>query len=98
MKFRELKLRKDADCPVCGTHPTVTKLIDYEQFCGVAPRPESDSVNAVITDEMTARELKERLDRGEPIVDRRRARAAGVPDQSDCGLEAHPARRVAAAL
>src|SRR6188474_2545241 len=37
MKFRELKLRKDPDCPVCGTHPTVTKLIDYEQFCGVAP-------------------------------------------------------------
>ena len=37
MRFRELKLRKDADCPVCGTHPTVKKLIDYEQFCGVAP-------------------------------------------------------------
>ena len=37
MKFRELKLQKDPDCPVCGTHPTVTKLIDYEQFCGVHP-------------------------------------------------------------
>src|SRR5262245_43871220 len=37
MRFRELKLRKDPDCPVCGTHPTVTKLIDYEQFCGIAP-------------------------------------------------------------
>src|SRR6478735_3142893 len=37
MRFRELKLRKDADCPVCGTHPTVTKLIDYEQFCGLRP-------------------------------------------------------------
>ena len=37
MRFRELKLRKDPDCPVCGTHPTVTELIDYEQFCGVAP-------------------------------------------------------------
>ena len=35
MKFRELKLRKDPDCPVCGTHPTVTELIDYEQFCGM---------------------------------------------------------------
>src|SRR6185437_7224039 len=35
MKFRELKLRKDPDCPVCGTHPTVTKLIDYEEFCGI---------------------------------------------------------------
>ena len=37
MKFRELKLKKDPDCPVCGTHPTVRELIDYEQFCGVAP-------------------------------------------------------------
>jgi len=35
MKFRELRLRKDPDCPVCGTHPTITKLIDYEQFCGI---------------------------------------------------------------
>src|SRR6266498_1119063 len=41
MKFRELKLRKDPDCPVCGTHPTVTKLIDYEQFCGIHPEPQS---------------------------------------------------------
>src|SRR3979409_1353341 len=37
MKFRDLKLRKDPDCPVCGTHPTVTALIDYEQFCGLRP-------------------------------------------------------------
>ena len=37
MRFRELKLPKDPDCPVCGTHPTVTKLIDYEQFCGIHP-------------------------------------------------------------
>ena len=68
MKFRELKLRKDEDCPVCGSHPTVTKLIDYEQFCGVAPRAEADNVTGMTTDEMTPRELKERLDRGEPIV------------------------------
>src|SRR6202451_2437281 len=39
MKFRELKLRKNPDCPVCGTHPTVTQLIDYNQFCGIAPEP-----------------------------------------------------------
>ena len=38
MSFRTLKLRKNPDCPVCGTHPTVTKLIDYDQFCGV-PKP-----------------------------------------------------------
>src|ERR1017187_7356198 len=35
MKFREVKLQKDPDCPVCGTHPTITELIDYEQFCGI---------------------------------------------------------------
>jgi adenylyltransferase/sulfurtransferase len=37
MRFRELKLRRDPECPVCGDHPTVTELIDYDQFCGVAP-------------------------------------------------------------
>jgi adenylyltransferase/sulfurtransferase len=66
MRFRELKLRKDPDCPACGTHPTVTKLIDYEQFCGVAPKGEDDTVT--ITDDMTPRDLKQRIDRGEPIV------------------------------
>src|SRR6185503_3767909 len=45
MKFRELKLKRDPDCPVCGTHPTVTALIDYEQFCGVAPAAPEVTVN-----------------------------------------------------
>jgi len=67
MRFRELKLRKDPDCPVCGTQPTVTTLIDYEQFCGVTPVAEGQ-VSEAITDEMQPRELKERLDRGEPLV------------------------------
>src|SRR6266571_5021359 len=40
MRFRELKVPKDPDCPVCGTHPTITRLIDYEQFCGIHPEPE----------------------------------------------------------
>ena len=67
MKFRELKLRKDPDCPVCGTHPTVTKLIDYEQFCGVRPAvPEPVSVNP--TTEITSTELKQRLDRGDKLI------------------------------
>jgi sulfur-carrier protein adenylyltransferase/sulfurtransferase len=39
MRFRELKLRRNPDCPVCGDHPTVTELIDYEQFCGIMPEP-----------------------------------------------------------
>jgi adenylyltransferase/sulfurtransferase len=66
MKFRELKLRKDPDCPVCGTHPTVTTLIDYEQFCGVVPAaPEPTIVNNAT--ETTAVELKQRLDRGDAL-------------------------------
>ena len=49
MRFRELKLRKNPDCPVCGTHPTVTELIDYEQFCGIQPAaaPDAKLVNGV---------------------------------------------------
>jgi len=66
MKFRELKLRKDPDCPVCGTHPTVTKLIDYEQFCGIAPAaPERITMNNAT--EITSLELKQRLDRGDDL-------------------------------
>ena len=69
MRFRELKLRKDADCPVCGTHPTVTKLIDYEQFCGVAPHQVAAAAPAVTSaDALTPRELKSELDRGEQVV------------------------------
>jgi adenylyltransferase/sulfurtransferase len=66
MKFRELKLRKEPDCPVCGTHPTITQLIDYEQFCGVTPAaPEPVTVNAAT--EITSVELKRRLDRGDAL-------------------------------
>jgi adenylyltransferase/sulfurtransferase len=66
MRFRELKLRKDPDCPVCGTHPTVTKLIDYEQFCGITPAaPEPITVNHAT--EITSIELKQRLDRGDRL-------------------------------
>ena len=71
MRFRELKLRKDADCPVCGTHPTVTKLIDYEQFCGVAPHQLAAAAAAsapTSMDALTARELKAELDRGDQVV------------------------------
>jgi adenylyltransferase/sulfurtransferase len=68
MTFRELKLRKDPDCPVCGTHPTVTELIDYEQFCGVAPHQAEGAVAADDSREITSTELKARLDRGEPLV------------------------------
>lgn len=66
MRFRELKLRKDPDCPVCGTHPSVTELIDYEQFCGVRPEPASAGEGAAVSQwEITPIELKQKLDAGE---------------------------------
>jgi adenylyltransferase/sulfurtransferase len=68
MKFRELKLRKDPDCPVCGTHPTVKELIDYEQFCGVAPAQVAAAEPAGgSATEITVKELKARKDRGEDV-------------------------------
>jgi adenylyltransferase/sulfurtransferase len=60
MNFRQLKLRKNPDCPVCGTHPTVTALIDYEEFCGV--RGEEQPATTVAVPEITVEELKQKLD------------------------------------
>jgi sulfur-carrier protein adenylyltransferase/sulfurtransferase len=65
MRFRELKLRKNPDCPVCGDNPTIKELIDYEAFCGVTPQPPAATENKM--EEMTATELKQRLDRGDDI-------------------------------
>jgi sulfur-carrier protein adenylyltransferase/sulfurtransferase len=65
MKFRELKLRKNPECPVCGEHPTVTKLIDYAEFCGI--RGEEAPTTVTNIPEITPRELKTRLDRGDDI-------------------------------
>jgi adenylyltransferase/sulfurtransferase len=65
MKFRELKLRKNPECPVCGDHPTVTKLIDYAEFCGL--RGEEAPAPPTTVPEITPRELKARLDRGDDI-------------------------------
>jgi molybdopterin/thiamine biosynthesis adenylyltransferase/rhodanese-related sulfurtransferase len=83
MKFRELKLRRDPQCPVCGDNPTVKELIDYEMFCGIQPPdPAGDP------DEVTVQEMKKALDDpalGIKIVDVREqfeyeiARITGVP-------------------
>jgi len=58
MKFRELKLRRDPECPVCGEHPTIKELIDYEQFCGIAPEAEATAD----PDEVTVQDMKQALD------------------------------------
>jgi adenylyltransferase/sulfurtransferase len=64
MKFRELKLRKNPDCPICGTHPTIKELIDYEEFCGL--RAPSEQVSEEY--QITVPELKEKLDNGGEVV------------------------------
>jgi molybdopterin/thiamine biosynthesis adenylyltransferase/rhodanese-related sulfurtransferase len=64
MTFRQLKLRRNPDCPVCGTHPSLTKLIDYEQFCGIRGE---EAVVAADTSDIQVEELKRRLDAGDPI-------------------------------
>jgi adenylyltransferase/sulfurtransferase len=84
MKFRELKLRCDPACPVCGEHPTIKELIDYEVFCGIEPTP-VDNGNP---DEVTVQEMKRALDDpklGIKVIDIREpfeyeiARIEGVP-------------------
>jgi sulfur-carrier protein adenylyltransferase/sulfurtransferase len=79
MKFRTLKLRKNPDCPACGTHPTVTELIDYDQFCGIE-KPKSVGPLEVSRDkavgespvvdgipQISVEELKRRLDAKEDV-------------------------------
>ena len=79
MKFRTLKLHKNPDCPVCGTHPTITALIDYDQFCGIqkptSVGPLEVAQNKAVADaplvdgipQITVQELKRRLDAHEDV-------------------------------
>ena len=84
MKFRELKLRRDPACPVCGDHPTIKELIDYEVFCGIEPTPAQNGN----PDEVTVQDMKKALDDpklGIKVIDVREAfeyeiaRIEGVP-------------------
>jgi adenylyltransferase/sulfurtransferase len=67
MRFRELKLRKNPECPVCGENPTVTELIDYQHFCGIVPEtPQEANVKNGIP-QLSVKELKRRMDAGEDV-------------------------------
>ena len=93
MRFRELKLRKDPECPACGERPTIRELIDYERFCGVpqANPTEAPMANGSEVPEITPAELKQRLDRGDrlTIIDVRE------PHEWDiCNLEDHGSRLI----
>jgi sulfur-carrier protein adenylyltransferase/sulfurtransferase len=64
MKFRELKLRRDAECPACGDNPTIRELIDYDQFCGVAPAATAQAAAMPPDFETTVLDLKRAIDSG----------------------------------
>jgi adenylyltransferase/sulfurtransferase len=67
MRFRELKLRKNPECPICGDHRTITRLIDYYQFCGVPQQPPKEETK-VAEGEIEVTEVKAKLDRGDDFV------------------------------
>ncbi len=71
MRFRELKLRKNPECPICGDHRTITQLIDYHQFCGVpreAPQADTKQETKVTEGEIEVTEVKAKLDRGDKFT------------------------------
>ena len=67
MRFRELRLRKDPECPICGENPTIHELIDYETFCGVPAAEEEERMREAGIPQLSATELKVRLDEGDPL-------------------------------
>jgi len=68
MRFRELKLKKNPECPVCGENPTVTRLIDYQQFCGLTPNSSQEKTLNNGIPQITVQELKQHLDAGDDIM------------------------------
>ncbi|MCU1327263.1 MAG: UBA/THIF-type binding protein [Bryobacterales bacterium] len=67
MKFRELKLRKNPECPVCGDHRTITKLIDYQEFCGI-PQHAAEAAPVNTATEIEPKDVKAKQDRGDKFV------------------------------
>ncbi len=59
MSFRELKLRRDPKCPICGENPTITELVDYQEFCGIGDEPNEPQVHP---DEVSVQDLKKAMD------------------------------------
>ena len=68
MRFRELKLGKNPECPVCGPNPTVKELIDYQQFCGIEPPAQEEKTLRNGIPQVTVHELKQRLDAGDDLL------------------------------
>ncbi len=67
LKFREFKLRRDPKCPVCGDNPTITELVDYEQFCGI-PQAHAAEQEEALVPSLSVVELKAKFDRGDKFI------------------------------
>jgi adenylyltransferase/sulfurtransferase len=101
MRFREMRLRRDPACPVCGDEPTIHELIDYERFCGYAPaEAENEKKMNDELPEITATELKERLDRGDrlTIIDVREPFEWDIGNLEPYGARLIPLQQVPARL
>jgi adenylyltransferase/sulfurtransferase len=94
LRWRELKLRKNPDCPACGERPTVTHLIDYEEFCGMKPQATRQESRVP---EITPTELKARLDRGDAleIIDVREAFEWEIANLGPYGARQIPMNQIA---
>jgi molybdopterin/thiamine biosynthesis adenylyltransferase/rhodanese-related sulfurtransferase len=67
LRFKEFKIRKDPSCPICGEHPTIHELIDYDQFCGI-PQADAEAAKELEVPTITATELKSKIDRQDKFV------------------------------
>jgi molybdopterin/thiamine biosynthesis adenylyltransferase/rhodanese-related sulfurtransferase len=65
MRFRSLELEKDPACPLCGPHPAISRLIDYDAFCGVAPQP---SKEPVVRSDVSVQDVKAQLDAQQVVI------------------------------
>ncbi len=92
MKFREFKLRRDPKCPVCGEHPTITELIDYDQFCGVPQAAAAEAARGSRARRSRVTELKRKLDAKEDFLLLDVRETLRVRHRAPAGREADPAR------
>lgn len=67
LRFREFKIRRDPNCPICGDHPTIHELIDYDQFCGI-PQADAEAAQELDVPTITATELKIKIDRNDKFI------------------------------
>jgi adenylyltransferase/sulfurtransferase len=98
MTFDEVRLRKNPDCPICGEHPTLTELIDYEQFCGMPAHDHSlyAGANGGSIPTITPLELKARLDAGDDlfILDVREPHEWEISNLGDLGAHLIPKSQI----